>query len=183
MKRILARGSLVLAAAALASTGIALAPANAATVSQTCKKFTGTVTIKPGLSTTPGPQTATATGNLTGCTSAATTGGAGAIKATLKLPSNSSCQGLATGKQTVQIPTSTITWKNKKTSTMALTAKTGSGSTATQATITGKVSKGLFPGRPVTLTIKFTPKSGQDCTPGHPIKNLTIANTKPLVIH
>jgi len=183
MKRILARGSLVLAAAALASTGIALAPANAATVSQTCKTFKGTVTIKPGLSTTPGPQTASATGSLAGCTSAATTGGSGSIKATLKLPANSSCQGLATGKQTVQIPTATITWKNKKTSTMKLTAKTGSGSTATTATITGSVTKGLFVGKSVTATMKIAPKSGENCTPGHPIKDLTFTNPKPFVIH
>jgi hypothetical protein len=182
MKRILARGSLVLAVAALAASGLASGPAGAATAQQTCKTVKGTATLSPGLSTTPHAQKATATANLSGCTVASKTGGAGVMKATLSLASNSSCQGLATGNQTIKLA-ATITWKNKKTSTMALTAKTGSGSTATQATITGKVSKGLFPGRPVTLTIKFTPKSGQDCTPGHPIKNLTIANTKPLVIH
>ena len=183
MKRFLVRGSLALATVALATTGIAIAPANAATVSQTCKKFTGSVTIKPGLTLTPGPQTASATGALSGCTSAATTGGSGTIKATLKLPSNSSCQGLATGKQTIKIPAAVITWKNKKTSTMSLTAVTGSGSTATTATITGKVTKGLFPGKSVTGAIKVTPKSGQNCSAGHPITNLTFTNPKPFVIH
>jgi len=182
MKRILARGSLVLAAATLAASGIAMAPAGAAAVQQTCKTVKGTATLTPGLSTTPHAQTASATANASGCSPASSTGGAGALKASLKLPANSSCQGLATGKQTIKL-TGTMTWKNKKTSTMALTAKTGSGSTATVATITGKVTKGQFMNHAVTLTIKFAPKSGQNCTPGHPIKNLTITNTKPLVIH
>jgi hypothetical protein len=183
MKRFIARGSLLLAAAALVTSGIAIAPASAVTAAQTCKKFTGVVTITPGLTTTPHAQTASATGNLTGCTPATKTGGAGTIKATLKLPSNSSCQGLATGKQTVKIPTSTITWKNKKTSTMTLVAKTGSGSTATIATITGKVTKGLFAGKSVTAAIKVTPKAGENCSPGHPIRHLTFTNPKPFVIH
>jgi hypothetical protein len=182
MKRILARGSLVLAVAALAASGLATAPANAATVQQTCKTLKGTVTITPGLTTTPHAQTATATANAAGCTVASKTGGTGVLKATLKLASNSSCQGLATGKQTIKL-SSTMTWKNHKTSTMALTAKTGSGSTATVATITGKVTKGLFLNHAVTVTIKFAPKAGQNCTPGHPIKNLTITNTKPFVVH
>src|SRR5262249_4966904 len=111
------------------------------------------------------------------------TGGGGTIKATLKLPSNSSCQGLATGGQTVKIPSSTITWKNHKTTTMSLTAKTGSGSTATVATITGHVTKGLFLGKAVTGGIKVTPKSGENCTPGPPIQHLTFTNPKPFVIH
>jgi hypothetical protein len=183
MKRTLARGSVLLAAASLAATVIVIAPANAVTVSQTCKKFTGTVTIKPGLTTTPGPQTASAVGTLSGCTASATTGGSGTIKATLKLPATSSCQGLATGKQTVKIPTSTITWKNKKTSSMTLTAVTGSGATATTATITGKVTKSLFAGKSVTAAIKVTPKSGENCSPGHPIQHLTFTNPKPFVIH
>jgi hypothetical protein len=183
MKRFIVRGSLLLAAAALVTSGIAIAPANAVAVSQTCKKFTGSVTITPGLTTTAHSQSASATGTLSGCTVATKTGGGGTIKATLKLPASSSCQGLATGKQTVKIPTSTITWKNHKTTTMTLVAKTGSGSTATVATITGKVTKGLFAGKSVTAAIKVTPKSGENCTPGHPIKHLTFTNPKPFVIH
>jgi hypothetical protein len=182
MKRILARGSLALAVAALAASGLGTGPAGAAAVQQTCKTLKGTATLKPGLSTTPHAQTATATVNASACTPAATTGGAGVMKATLQLAANSSCQGLATGKQTIKV-TATLTWKNKKTSSMSLTAKTGSGSTATQATITGKVTKGQFANHAVTTTIKFTPKSGQNCTPGHPITSLTIAQVKPLVVH
>ena len=173
MKRTFARGSLFLAAAALATSGLVVnaAPAGAATV-QNCKTVTGTVTIKPGLTTVPKAQTATAKGVAKPCTPSTKTGGSGVLTATLKLASNSSCQGLATGGQTIKV-TSKVTWKNKKTSTLAMTAKTGTGSNATVATLKGKI---------VTLTIKFTPKAGQNCTPGHPITNLTFKSTKPLVI-
>jgi hypothetical protein len=181
MKRTLVRGSLFIAAAALATGGLASSPAGAAAPLQTCKKLTGAVTITPGLTLTPKAQKATATGNLTGCTPAAKTGGSGVMKATLTLPKNSSCIGLAQGKQTLKLA-STVTWKNKKTSKLTLTAKTGSGKTATVATITGKVASGLFAGRPVTATIKVTPKKGEKCTNASPVKHLTFVNTKPFVI-
>jgi len=182
MKRTFARGSLFLAAAALATSGLVVnaAPAGAATV-QNCKTVTGTVTIKPGLTTVPKAQTATAKGVAKPCTPSTKTGGSGVLTATLKLASNSSCQGLATGGQTIKV-TSKGSWKSKKTSTLAMTAKTGTGSNATVATLKGKVTAGLFKGKIVTLTIKFTPKAGQNCTPGHPITNLTFKSTKPLVI-
>jgi len=183
MKRTLARVAVLAGAVSLAASVMVMAPASAATVSQSCKTFKGVVTISPGLTTTPHAQTASATGNLSGCTVASKTGGTGVIRAKLGLPSNSSCQGLATGKQTVKIPSATITWKNKKTTTMALKAVTGSGSTATVATITGKVTKGLFVGKTVTGAIKVTPKAGENCSPGHPIQHLTFTNPKPFVIH
>ena len=183
MKRTLVRGSLFLAAAALASSGLIASPAGAAAAQQTCKKMTGTATLTPGLTTTPHKQTANATSTVTGCTPSSKTGGSGHLTAKLNLPANSSCQGLATGNQTIKIPAAKITWKNHKTSTMALTAKTGSGSKATVATITGKVSTGLFKGHSVTTALSFAPKSGENCTPGHPIKHLTLKNTKPFVIH
>src|SRR3954451_20664292 len=99
MKHTLVRGSLMLAAAALATSGILVAPAGAAVPPQTCKAMTGGVTITPGLTTVPHAQTATATAALKQCAPAAKTGGSGTVKATLNLPANSSCQGLATGGQ------------------------------------------------------------------------------------
>ena len=53
MKRTLVRGSLFLAAAALATSGLIASPAGAATAQQTCKKLTGTVNIKPGIGADP----------------------------------------------------------------------------------------------------------------------------------
>src|SRR4051812_48468511 len=124
MKRTLVRGSLFLAAAALATSGLAMTPAGAAAPLQSCKKLTGNVNIKPGISATPRPQTATAKGNASGCTPSAKTGGSGVMTATLKLPANSSCAGLAKGGTSLKM-TAKITWKNKKISNLALTAKTG----------------------------------------------------------
>jgi hypothetical protein len=183
MKQTFARASLLLAAAALATSAFVATPVGAATAQQTCKKMTGTAVLTPGLTTTPHKQTANATSTVTGCTPAAKTGGSGHLTARLNLPANSSCQGLATGNQTIKIPSAKITWKNHKTSTMALTAKTGTGSKATVATITGKVTLGLFKGHSVTTALSFAPKSGENCTPGHPIRHLTLKNTKPFVIH
>jgi hypothetical protein len=171
----------MLAAAALATSGIVIAPAGAATPQQTCKKLTGSVLIKPGIQKTPKAQTATASGNLTGCTPAAKTGGSGVLKAKLTLPKNSSCAGLVGGNTALKLA-ATATWKNKKTSSFALTAKTGTGKNVLVATITGKVSKGLFLGRPVTGQIKVKPAAGQDCF-NKPVTKLTFTNTKPFVVH
>lgn len=180
MGKFMTRGSLVLAVATAASL-LMVAPSGAAAPQTTCKTLNGTVTITPGLGLTPQAQKATAKGNLGACTPKAKTGGSGVITATLKLPANSSCAGLATGKQTLKA-TAKITWKNKKTSNVTFNAVTGSGNTATVATITGKITKGLFANRPVTSAFKVTPKAGENCTVGHPIAHLTFKQTKPWVI-
>ena len=185
MKRTLARGSLLLAAAALATSGLIASPAGAATAQQTCKKITGTANAharprRRRRRSRPQPRRRT----VTGCAPAKKTGGTGKLKAKLNLPANSSCQGLATGSQTIKIPSANLTWKNHKTSTMALDRQDRyRRERPTVATITGKVTKGLFKGHKVTTALSFTPKSGENCTPGHPIKHLTLKNAKPFVIH
>ena len=121
-----------------------------------------------------------ATGSLSTCTPTKTTGGSGNITASIKL-ANGSCLGLAQGGQKLSGSAKT-TWKNKKTSTYSLSFVTGKGKTATVATVTGKVSAGLFAGHKVSGQIKFTVKSGQNCTAGHQVKNLTFVNTKPFQI-
>jgi hypothetical protein len=181
MKRTLVRGSLFLAAAALATSGLVSAPAGAAAPpQQKCTGLKGTVTIKPGINNTPRPQTATAKANATGCTPKTKTGGSGVMTATLKLPSNSSCAGLATGNSSLKM-TAKIVWKNKKTSALALTAKTGTGANVLTANITGKVTSGLFKGRPVTSQIKVKPAAGQNCTTV-PVTKMTFTNSKPFLI-
>jgi hypothetical protein len=180
MKRILVRGSLLVAAAALATSGLALAPASATTFAQTCTKLTGVVNIKPGISATPKPQTATAKGNLTGCTPSSKTGGTGVITASIKLPSNSSCSGLAKGGTSLKLA-SKITWKNAKVSNLALTAKTGTGPNVLTATITGKVMSGLFAAKGVTGQIKIKPTKG-NCTTT-PVTQISFTSSKPFIIH
>jgi hypothetical protein len=181
MKRLVTRGSLIVAAFALAGGGLAVSPAGAVTPVTKCASLKGSVTITPGITATPHAQKASAKGSLTKCTPTKATGGSGTLGGNLSLPKNSSCGGLATGKQSLKLA-ATTKWKNGKTTTYALTATTGSGKAALVATITGKVSKGLFAGKKVSGQIKIAPKSGQNCSPGHPIKNLTFTNTKPWVI-
>ena len=181
MNRTFARGSLLLAAAALITSGLSIAPGGAATPpKQKCTKLSGKVKIKPGISVTPRPQTATATAKATGCAPAGKTGGTGVMTATLKLPKDSSCTGLATGGTSLKL-TAKITWRNKKVSNLALTAKTGTGPNVLTANITGKVSNGLFKGRPVTSQIKITPTKG-DCSPTSPVTEISFKNSKPFLI-
>ncbi len=179
MKRTLARGSLFIAAAALATSGLVAAPAGAAGPQQKCKKLSGSVTIKPGISAVPGPQTATAKATVSGCSPSKKTGAAGKMTATLKLPKDSSCAGLASGGTNLKLKAK-ITWKSKKVSNLALTAKTGTGANVLTANITGKVSKGLFKGHKVTSQIKITPTKG-NCAPT-PVTKIGFKNSKPFLI-
>jgi hypothetical protein len=180
MNRILTRGSLLVAAATLVASGIAASPGGAVTHLQTCKSLKGSVAIAPGISAIPHAQTAKATSKLAGCAPVKATGGSGTLTGTLKLPANSSCTGLATGKQKLGL-SATTKWKNHKTSTYTLTATTGSGATVLVATITGKVSKGLFAGKKVTGQIKVALGAGQNCATV-PVTKLTFTNSKPFVI-
>jgi hypothetical protein len=183
MKRTLARLSAVfaLAIAAAPLTAISVAPsAGAATPpKQVCKKVAGTATFTPGLVNTPRDNTVKAKGNMTGCTPAAKTGGSGVLTATIKVVKGS-CLKLATGNQTIK-GNATTTWKNKKVSKYSLTLKTGSGANATTANITGKVTSGLFVGRPVTGQVKFKVSGTPNCTT-KPVKAATFTSSKPFVI-
>ena len=181
MKRLITRGSTLLAAAAIATAGLAIAPASAAAPVQKCTKAAGKGTITPGLSTTPKDQVIKASVTTTGCTPAAKTGGSGTVAVTLKIKQGS-CQGLIKGGQTIPIPSATEKWKSGKTSTYHLTAKTGTGSNATVATITGTVSKGLFATKHLSVKLKVTTPSAENCTPGHDVKHITLKNLTAWVI-
>ncbi len=178
MKGTVTRAALAFALAAGSMMMVFASPAGAA-VANSCKTLSGTAVFTPGLSTTPHNQTINAKGSLSGCTPSTKTGGAGTLTSTIKSP-NASCQSLAKGGQTTK-GTSKVTWKNKKTSTIAITLKTGTGSAATTANVTGKVTAGLFAGHLISGQLKFTPKTGQNCTTV-PIKNVTFKGTKPFVM-
>ncbi len=64
---------------------------------------------------------------------------------------------------------------------MSITVKTGTGGKYNIATITGKVTSGLFKGHKVTGQVKFTPKSG-DCVTT-PLKTVSFASTKAFALH
>jgi hypothetical protein len=169
----------VLAALALGVGVVGASPIVAATPAQSCAHVSGSATFTPGLTNTPTNQTVNAKGTETSCTPSTTTGGSGALTAVIKVPLGS-CGKLATGNQTLH-GTATTKWKNTKVSNYALTFHTGTGSSITIATITGKVTSGLFVNHTVTGQIKFTVQGTPNCT-SMPVKNITFVNTKPFVI-
>jgi hypothetical protein len=168
-----------LATLAVGLGAVSAAPSGAAAPVQTCTKVTGSATFTPGLTNTPRNNTVNAKGTQSGCTPTAATGGSGALSAVIKVPLGS-CAKLAGGNQTLS-GTARTTWKNGKVTTYNLTFKTGTGANLTVATITGRVSGGLFVNHPVRGQIKFTVQGKPNCT-SVPVKNITFVNTKPFVI-
>ena len=156
---------------------VVAAPSGAAVPVNKCAKAKGAATITPGLTAVKHNQTVNAKGTLSSCLPVKATGGSGTINASIKLVGGS-CGGLATGGQKLKGIAKSV-WKNKKTSSYSLTFLTGKGKAVVVATITGTVTAGLFKGHKVTGQIKFAPKAGQNCSPGHPVKNITFVQTKP----
>ena len=142
--------------------------------------MSGSITLKPGLSTTAATQTGTVKGSETSCTPSKTSGGSGAFTSTIKI-TNGSCAKLVAGGTTFT-GTGSTTWKNKKVSKYSLTYKDGKGSSITVITITGKVTSGLFVGKKFSGQIKITVPSSENCTAGHPVKTMTYKNSKPFVL-
>jgi hypothetical protein len=187
MNRSISRWSALFALALAAGTVTAVmaVPSGAATPPmQVCRTLKGSATFTPGLTNTARDNTVKAHGNMTNCTgrkAGPKTGGSGVLAATIKVVKGS-CLKLATGKQTIK-GTAHTTWKNKKVSYYSLTLKTGSGTAnATTATITGKVTRGLFNGHSVTGQIKFAVQGSPNCTT-KPVKSVTFHNTKAFIIH
>jgi len=177
MKQRLLRVSMV-AALALGMSALVAQPSGAAAPVQKCTKATGSATVTPGLGATPANNTIKAKGTLGGCAPAKTTGGSGTLTATIKVPGGS-CLKLAGGGQKLA-GTAGTTWKNKKTSAYALTFTTGKGGAATTATVTGRVTSGLFKGKKVSGQIKFKITKG-NCAPT-PVTGISFTQTKPWVV-
>jgi hypothetical protein len=170
-----------LALASGAATALTAAPAGAATVNS-CKTLKGTSTFKPPVSpTTKSKATITSKGTVTGCTPKAKTGGSGSFSATLKPTKAGTCTTLVQGGNVLH-GNGKVVWKNHKTTAMSLTVKTGTGSKYNIATITGKVTSGLFKGHKITGQVKFTPQHSTDCL-STPLKQVTFKNTKPFALH
>ena len=152
------------------------APAGAAG-GTSCKTLVGTATITPGLGVTAKNQTINATSKITACTGGGVT--SGTSKAVNKTP-NGNCVGLAkTG--TKRSITQVITWNNQKTST--LVGSTITGPKVGQATITLKVTKGLFVGLKGSQVIAFAiAKGGGSCTDAAPLKKLTVKQVTAFVL-
>jgi len=169
-----------LALASGAATALTAAPAGAATVNS-CKVLKGTSTFKPPVSpTTKQKGTITSKGTVSGCTPSAKTGGSGVFTSTLKPTKAGNCTTLVQGGNVLHGTAKTV-WKNHKTTNMSVTVKTGTGSNFQIATITGKVTSGLFAGHTVTGQVKFTPSKG-NCTTT-PLQQVTFKSTKAFQLH
>ena len=169
-----------LALASGAATALTAAPAGAATVNS-CKVLKGTSTFKPPVSpTTKSKGTITSKGTVSGCTPKAKTGGSGVFTSTLKPTKAGNCTTLVQGGNVLH-GTAATKWKNGKITKMSVTVKTGTGGKYNIATITGKVTSGLFVGHTVTGQVKFVPKSGNCATT--PLKSVSFTSTKAFALH
>ena len=118
----------------------------------TCAKPTGTITISPGLTTTPTVQTISVVLPVKACKGGGVTSGTskGSIK-TAKISISTFASGAAVTLN------DTITWNNHKTTTFSAKAATKIASNnKITSTITGSVTKGLFVGLHVSATVNVT---------------------------
>ncbi|MGO9876519.1 MAG: hypothetical protein ACLPVY_22310 [Acidimicrobiia bacterium] len=140
----------------------------------TCGKPSGTITISPGLTSTPTVQTISVVLPVKACKGGGVTGGTS--KGSLKTAAID-ISTFANGKPITL--NDTITWNTKATTTFSATTNTKiSSSGAITATIKGKVTKGLFVGGTVTATVNV--KLGP--LVHNAIKNLIITGTTAFVI-
>lgn len=172
MRRI---GMLTMAIALLAPMAVLTAGPAGAAGGTTCKTLTGSATITPGLGATAKNQKIVSTSAIGGCTGGGVTKGTG--KATNSTP-NGNCAGLAKAGTKSAIA-EVITWNTGKTSTLA--GSTVTGPKVGQATITLKVTKGLFVGLHGSQIIAFKISKGA-CTDKSPVTALKISVVTPFVI-
>jgi len=147
--------------------------------SQICAHQNGSVTLSPGLTNTPTSNTASINGNLSGCARTLKTGGSGTFTSTINLPS-ATCAQLAAGGLSFNATAST-TWRSGRVTNYALTIKTGKKKSVMVATISGKVSSGLFYGKHVSGQVKLSVSGSPNCTSA-PVTTLTFRETKRFTI-
>ncbi len=144
----------------------------------TCAKPSGSVGFVPGLGATPKIQTTTFTLPIKGCKGGGVT--SGSSKGSAKGTKPSSCGTFAAAGKTVTKVT--ITWNTKKTSTATLTTLVSiSGKTGITATVSGKISAGVFVGKTLKTKVQVTIPSGA-CTDAKPLKTATLTGLAPVTI-
>ena len=168
------------AAAMLLPIGLVASPVGAAG-GTSCTVPGGSIKVTPGLTTTPTKNKITFTLPFTKCSGGGVTSG----KAVGVIPAGKpgTCGSLASaGPMTIN---TTITWNNKTSSTFSGKSNTSAkgapkGFVAT-STVTGKVSKGAFLNK--TVSVKVAVKLGPGtCSKANPIKSLTVKGLTPFVI-
>ena len=156
--------AMLLAVGTMLPVGILSAPAGAA-VKTSCKSATGSASFTPALPKAGStakvkPTIKIAGGKLASCTGGGVT--SGTLAATIKFANAANCSSLLAGAPTGAKGTETITWSNKKTSTVTLTLAAVKGK-PTQTKATGVVTAGLFKGAKQAGTLNYTPLTG-GCT-------------------
>ena len=174
---------LLCAAALMLPVGVITAgAAGGAAATPTCKVFTGTATFKPPLPPLGDSHKVKSTVTVTGKQSTCTGGGVTSGTVTGKsVPSStgSNCTTLATSNTGTKF-TITTKWNTGKTSTASILSKKA-GSDPTVQNVTGTITAGLFKGKKLATTVKYTLPKGA-CSAGHPLAKITLKNTKPLTI-
>jgi hypothetical protein len=170
-------GVFAIAVALMAPVAFVATPAGAAAPVVTCAKPSGSVAFVPGLSATPKVQTTNFTLPVTKCTG---TGGvkSGTSKGSSKGTKPQTCATFAAAGATTT--TVTITWNTKKTSTAKLATKIGSAKSGIVATVSGKISKGLFVGKTIKTKVSVTLKGA--CSNASPLKKAVLTGLAPLTI-
>lgn len=175
MKKLLVFGAAI---AMMAPTGfIAAAPAGAATL-VTCAPPAGSVTFTPGLGKTAKLETTTFTLPIKGCKGGGVT--SGSSKGSAKGTKKQNCVTFATAGKTVTKVT--ITWNTKKTSTATLTTTVGGGGSTLTATVSGKISAGLFKGKTLKTKVKVSIPKTAKCTDAAPLKKATLSGLAKVTI-
>jgi hypothetical protein len=148
------------------------APAGAA-AALTCTTQVGAATIKPGITVKPTNVTISVKETLSKCTGSGITSG---TEVASILSKAATCSGLAKKGTKTGPFTGTITWSNKKTSSITLTTV----SNGLSAAATGTVKAGLFVGQKIATTIVYALSKG-NCVKT-PLTGLSIKGTKPFTI-
>ena len=170
-------GVLTIAIALMAPLAVNAGSAGAATL-VTCAKPSGSVTFIPGLGATPKLQTTTFTLPIKGCSGGGVT--SGSSKGSTKGTTKQSCGTFAAAGKTVTKVT--ITWNTKKTSTATLTTLVSvAGKTGITATVSGKISAGLFVGKTLKTKVKVTIPTGV-CTDAKPLTKATLTGLATVTI-
>jgi hypothetical protein len=149
-----------------------------------CKKASGKATFTPPLPQIGSTKKVLSTVKVTNGKEMTCTGGgvkSAVASATIKFKTPGNCQTLASGSGGAITGQLKLTWNNKKTSTINATLKQVKNH-ATQASITGPVTAGLFKGDHASQTINFVISSaGGDCVHG-PLKYVTFTQQTALSI-
>ena len=170
--------ALLLAAATMLLVGLIASPASAA-VKASCKSATGSATFSPALPKVGSTAKVKPTIKIVGAKLAGCTGGVtgGTLAATVKFANAANCSSLLAGAPTGTKGTETITWSNKKTSTITLTLTAVKGQ-PTQTKAAGVVTAGLFKGAKQAVTLNYTPVGG-GCTSAN-LSKVTFKQVTPV---